>query len=173
MTSRFKRWWDNNPDKAEEIRRRRRERYAENAESERRRKRKERARKSSVVKRYPRPRLFTHNGELVEAWSVGRVADYWGIHKRTNSSLESREAIPINKFIDENKRRWWPVDFVEWLKPYFDLRSSKKITPREFTKRVWNDWTSADVTKLALTNGVKDEQRRDNSPVKDQSKENG
>lgn len=138
--SRFVEWWKNNPEKAEEIRRRRRERYRQYRDRELERKRVSRV---ADRQRLPKPKTVTVDDLQVELWSVGRTSKFLGIHKRTLAGLEARRAIPINRITDSRGRRWWPADFVKWLKPYFDLKNSKKITAREFRSRVSNDWKLA------------------------------
>ena len=58
-SSRFSRWWQNSPAKAEEIKRRRRERYNKDPEKELERKRLAYAKikKQSDKKNLPRPRI--------------------------------------------------------------------------------------------------------------------
>ncbi len=145
--SKFSEWWKNNPDKSEKIKDRRRKRYAEDpihAERERERKRKAYAEKkrqeASPGPRLPKPKLIWHEERMVEVWSVGRVAAHLEVHKRTISSLEARRAIPTNRTVDSIGRRWWPAEFVEWLKGFFDLRKTGKLSPQEFSTRVWNEW---------------------------------
>lgn len=144
--SRFVKWWQDNPKKAEQIRKKRRERYAKDAEfrkKERERKRAARSKKQGFAKTYPRPKLYPLGDKVYELWSVGRVAETLGIHKRTLAGLESRGAIPTNRYVDVNGRRWWPKEFVAWLKPFFELKNNRKISSQEFSSRVWNEWNKA------------------------------
>lgn len=148
MNSKFTKWWQDNPDKAEEIRSRRREKYANNTkvrDKELERKRKDYLRsKTSSTKRFPKPKLHWFKDRLIELWSVGATAEFLGVHKRTLSGLELKGTIPKNRLVDDNGRRWWPETYVKWLKPYFSERQTEKLTAQEFSLRVWNDW------KLAL-----------------------
>lgn len=142
-SSRFSKWWKDNPEKAEAIRERRRKKYANDEtyrRRERERKRTSRA-KPKFAKTYPKPKLYPVGDKIYELWSVGRVAETLGIHKRTLSGLEARGAIPINRYVDVNGRRWWPRVYVEWLQPYFDMKNNRKISSQEFSSRVWNDWS--------------------------------
>ena len=142
--SRFVRWWQDNPEKAEAIKKRRRDKYAadkEFQESERRRKREAYAKQNNPTgSRLPKPKVYFYKNMVIELWSVGTIAKFLGIHKRTISGLESRGAIPTNRLVDDNGRRWWPADYAQWLKPYFALRQTGSLSAQEFSERVWNDW---------------------------------
>jgi hypothetical protein len=147
-TSRFLRWKNSNPDTYQKHLDRRKKRYAEDeAFAEKRR---EFVRKSVLKKkkRGPRPikpRLFPHphTGEMIEHWSVGVCADYWGVSKRQIANLESKGSIPINRHVTSTGRRWWPAAYAKWLKPFFDLRTSREISAKEFSRRVWEEWPEA------------------------------
>lgn len=139
--SRFVRWWQAN---RETVNERRRAKYKNDKEF----REKERARKrfnpqQGRKRRFPKPKIYYHKGEPIILWSVGRVAEYLGISKRTIANLESKGSIPTNRVVDDLRRRWWPEAYVKWLKPFVDHRKSKEITAREFSRRVWNGWRQA------------------------------
>jgi len=150
-TSRFIQWREANPEGYEALLRRRRESYRTDEERRRRqlkhnanyRKKMRRKKAAEARKGKPRqrkPKYFTINGEQVKCWSVGRTAAYLGINKRTITALENEGRIPLNRFVDQNNHRWWPVEFVRWLKPFFDARK-EGVSAREFHRRVWIDWS--------------------------------
>ena len=153
--SRFVQWWQSNPKKAEEIKRRRREKYKENGGRPKPQDKK--------TPRLPKPRVYHHEGVPVVIWPVGRVAQYLGIHKRTLAKLEARGAIPTNRVIDDNRWRWWPEAYVKWLKPFMDERKTREITPQEFSRRVWNGWRQALASNVfpVLSEAQTHDQRQD------------
>ncbi|RLC75197.1 MAG: hypothetical protein DRJ03_30625, partial [Chloroflexi bacterium] len=144
--SRWVRWWKDNPDRAEAIKKKRRDKYNSDEAFRARvldRKRIARAKKKKGQKRFPKPRVFHHKGEDIVTWSVGRVAAFLGVHKRTISNLEAKGTIPINRVVDNNGRRWWPKGYIEWLSPFFDLKNSGDLTSRMFSRRVWKEWNES------------------------------
>ena len=143
--SRFVRWWRQNPDKAGEIKRRRRVAYAEDPlirEHAKVAKAAYRRRKRARGGIPRRPKLFPFRGQMIEIWSVGVTADFLGVHKRTLCLLEQKKRIPINHLVDEAGHRWWPAEFIRWLRPLFDLRHTKSISAQEFSRRVSEEWKS-------------------------------
>jgi len=146
--SRFLRWKNSNPESYARALERRKKRYADDEVfAERRR---EAVRKSvrNKKKRGPKPlkpRLFPHpcTGEMIEHWSVGVCADFWGVSKRQIANLEAKGSIPINRHVTSSGRRWWPAAYAKWLKPFFDLRTSREISAKEFSRRVWDGWPEA------------------------------
>lgn len=186
--SRYVRWWQENPDKARDIKARRRIRYATdtalrdkkskknkiyylrkrikeledllakarglgeavvNQEEIRSLEKEIQTRRGALeeltrgTRRYPKPRLMDINGEMIELWSIGRVADYLGLAKRTLANYEARNMIPVNRRTDSNGRRWWPAPYVKWIKPMVDSRLSGEISAQEFSERVWEGWQTA------------------------------
>ncbi len=147
-TSRFMRWRSSNPESYARALARRKKRYADDADF---RERRQEMTRQSVLKKKKRgpkplkPRLFPHphTGEMIEHWSVGVCADYWGISKRQISNLEAKGSIPINRHVTSTGRRWWPAAYAEWLKPFFDLRTSREISAKVFSQRVMEEWPEA------------------------------
>lgn len=142
--SRFVRWWRENPEKAEAIKERRRQKLEQNPalrDAERKRHRRRRKR-SKRAKRVLRPRVIYHDGQPVEVWAAGMVSDYLDCPKRTITWMENHDRIPINRWQDSLKRRWWPADFVRWLKSFFVARQRREISAREFAQRVFEGWST-------------------------------
>ncbi len=169
-TGRFLRWKTSNPDTYRRHLDRRKKRYAEDEAF--REKRKAAARLSALKaankkrKRGPKPlkpRLFPNpaTGEMIEHWSVGVCADHWGIAKRTIAHLEANESIPVNRHVTSTGRRWWPVAYAKWLKPFFDLRTSREISAKEFSRRVWEEWPKAIALGLVPNLNAEEEDGKD------------
>ena len=100
--SAFVRWWRDNPEKAEAIKRRRRKRLEENPalrEAERERHRNYR-RKRKKGARALKPRLVYLDNKPVEVWAAGMVSEYLDCPKRTFTWMENNGRIPINRWQD-------------------------------------------------------------------------
>jgi hypothetical protein len=150
--SRFIRWRMTDPDAYQRHLEDRKKRYAEDEEFREsqlrynaawREKKKKKNSKKPAVKRPRKPRTLDVNGKKVEFWSVGRMANTLGVCNRTITNLEKVGSIPINHLLDK-RRRWWPADFVLWLKPFFEARQNG-ISAQEFHRRVWTGWTEAQI----------------------------
>jgi len=140
--SRFVRWWKANPERAEEIKKRRRDAYSDPLAKEVAAvKRAEYKRRRQARGKTPRkPKLFPFRGKMIELWAVGAVADSLQINKRTLGLMEAQGRIPLNHLLDESGHRWWPAAFVDWLKPFFELRRTRQISTQEFLHRVSEGW---------------------------------
>jgi len=148
--SRFLQWKTNNPDSYEELLQRRKKRYRESEEFRQRQLkhtadwREKQRRDKQPKKRTPKPRNFQIDGSQVECWSAGRTADFLGVDKKTVTNLEKNGTIPTNHVVAPNRRRWWPAEFVQWLKPFFDVRKGG-ISAQELHRRVWIGWSEEQV----------------------------
>jgi hypothetical protein len=148
--NRYIQWKTNNPDSYKELLRRRRERYKRNEEYRKRQLqhtaawRKRKGKEGVTKKRTPKPKIFQVGEQEVECWSAGRTADFLNVDKKTISNLEKSGAIPTNHLVSANRRRWWPAEFVQWLKPYFVARKAG-ISAQEFHRRVWIGWSEEQV----------------------------
>ena len=147
--SRFVQWRNNNPQGYEALLHRRRESYQTDEDrrlkqlqhnANYRKKVKSRAGEQKRSPRQRKPKIMLLNNRSVEFWSVGRMAAHLGISKRTITALEDEGRIPINRYVDQNNHRWWPAEFVRWLKPFFDARKDG-VSAREFHRRVWIGWS--------------------------------
>lgn len=150
MTNRYIQWKTNNPGAYKELLRRRKKRYRENEEFRTRQLqhtadwREKKRQDKHPRKRTPKPKDFQINGTQVECWSAGRTADFLGVDKKTVTNLEKNGTIPTNHVVALNRRRWWPVEFVRWLKPFFDARKSG-TSAQELHRRVWIGWSEEQV----------------------------
>lgn len=155
--NRYIQWKSNNPNSYEEVLRRRRERYADDeayrqsqlqhtAEwREKQRKDKSKKQKRRILgKRTPKPKFFLVDDHQIECWSAGRTAEFLEVDKKTITNLEQSGTIPTNRIVADNRHRWWPANFVRWLKPYFEQRKSE-ISAQEFHRRVWIGWSEEQV----------------------------
>ena len=146
--SRFIQWKTSNPESYAEMLRKRRVRYNEDESARLRqlehnrnwRKKQRDKQQSTPKKRTPKPKFFDVSGAFVEFWSVGRTVEFLGIDKKTIANLEDNGSIPINHYTAPNRRRWWPAEFVYWLKPFFAARKIG-ISAKEFHRRVWIGWS--------------------------------
>lgn len=149
---RYIQWKTNNPDSYEEVLRRRRERYQQDEEyrksqlqhaAEWREKKRRERKKAKKRKRTPKPRLFLFEDRQIECWSAGRTAEFLGVDKKTITNLEKSGTIPLNHGVAANKHRWWPANYVRWLKTFFEEKA--EIPAQEFSRRVWIGWSEEQV----------------------------
>ena len=145
-TNRYVQWKTNNPDSYKEVLRRRRERYKKDKKSKEKQLqhtaewRKKRKQKKSAQSRLPKPKLFTVDDLQIECWSAGVTAKFLGVTKRTLTNLEQAGTIPTNHLVEpHNRRRWWPAEFVRWIRAYFIEKP--EISTEEFARRVWIGWS--------------------------------
>jgi len=185
--SRFIQWRQSNPSAYDELLARRREKYANseearekqlrhNANWRKKQKQKKATKERKARPRQRKPKIIEIDDVPVAFWSVGRVADFLGLHKRTLAVLEQTGTIPINRFKDKNGHRWWPVDFVYWLKPYFDARYGKEgISAREFHRRVWTGWSEEQARGVipVIREGLGTEDENVSSPEEHRGQEVG
>lgn len=164
--SKFVQWRISNPTAYDELLRRRREKYAEDATTRKKQLehnaawREKQKRKRTRKKRLPSPKFFTIGGRPIECWSIGRAADYLGVSKQTITNLEEMGTIPTNHYVCESRRRWWPVLFVRWLKPFFKSRFPAEgtgISAQEFHRRVWTAWGEEQVRGVVPVIAVSEE----------------
>jgi len=159
--NRYVQWKTNNPDAYEEVLRRRRKRYSESedyrqrqlqhtAEWREKQRKSRKKKKKAVGKRTPKPKVFSISGLQIECWSAGRMAEFLEVDKKTIINLEKGGSIPINRVTAPNRRRWWPAEFVRWLKPYFEQRKTE-ISAQEFHRRVWIGWSEEQVRGVIPT----------------------
>jgi hypothetical protein len=149
--SQFVQWWHENPDKAEQIREKRRKKLQdpEAAEAHRRRCRDYYARKKAERAQQPKtrgvnkPKLFWIDGAPTPYWGTGQVAAFLQISPATLIAWEERDVIPVEAKIQDNlRRRWWPQAFIETIGPlvtdYKDDRISGLTALRTRVHSVWN-----------------------------------
>ena len=173
--NRYVQWKTNNPDSYEEVLRRRRERYRASDEYRERQLqhtaewRKKQRKKQKAVKNLPKPKLFNVNGHAVECWSAGRVAYFLDVDKKTITNLEERGSIPTNHLVAPNRHRWWPAEFIRWIKPYFEQKS--EISAEEFTRRVWIGWSEEQVRGVipVISGGLLREESSDGGETSERS----
>jgi len=155
MNNRYIQWKTNNPASYEEVLRRRRERYAESnayrsrqlshtADWRSKQKTAKKKKKKPPRKRTPKPKMFRVDDIQVECWSAGRTAEFLDVDKKTITNLEHAGTIPTNHLVTANGRRWWPAEFVAWLRQFFEERKLG-IPAQEFHRRVWIGWSEEQV----------------------------
>lgn len=129
MTSNFISWWRNNPEKAEDIRRRRRaQRNDATRAIEREAARLRRAARPSTRTRGPNtPKLVWIAGKSVEYWSVGQVAASLCIGRSTVTQWDRKGVIPqVFRLVDDMGRRWWQAGVIKYMaKRMVDYRAGK------------------------------------------------
>lgn len=151
--SKFVHWRRANPTAYDELLRRRREKYQSDLDAREkqlaanaawRSKQKRLEQKQQRKRKLPRAKVLYLNGAPVEFWSIGRAASYLNVSKQTITNLEQLGTIPINHYVCPSSRhRWWPARFVQWLRPFFDVRfpeAGQGISAQEFHRRVWTSW---------------------------------
>lgn len=152
--SRFIQWKQSNPSAYDELLARRRQRYAADEAARQRQLahnaawREKQKKLKGRKKRVPNPKFFMLEGRDVECWTISRVAEFLGVSKQTIANLESVGTIPMNHYVCENGRRWWPAAFVRWIKPFFEARFTSDvpgISAQEFHRRVWTGWAEEQV----------------------------
>lgn len=121
--SQFVQWWHENPDRAEDIRakRRRKLKDPEAAEAHRQRCRDYYAKtkqSSGKTRGLNKPKCFWINGLPVQYWGAGQVCQFLGVSTSTLRTWENRDVIPVDvKIVDAVRRRWFPAAFVQRLQP--------------------------------------------------------
>lgn len=177
--SKFVRWRKANPTAYDELLRRRRQSYQNDEEARRkqlaanaawRKKQKKQKKRQTRARGLPKPKLLYVGGQPVEFWSVGRSASFLGVSKQTITNLENLGTIPVNHYVCESSRhRWWPADFVRWLKPFFQTRFPAEgagISAQEFHRRVWTAWGEEQVRgviPVVTTSKVTEEPNEDSA----------
>lgn len=148
------------PEKRDKERKRKRDRYANDPELrakkiaaakaryEKRKKRIKTLRKARGRNK-PRPYMMP-DGRMTILLSLGAAADECGVAKKTLISYEEREIIPINRLIDDNHRRWYPREFVAFLKPLLEGQSSRRDPLWKLKSRVEHAWDEAQDGKIPI-----------------------
>ena len=173
--SKFVQWCNSNPVGYAELLRRRRKKYANDDDAREKQlahnaawREKQKKRKTSK-KRTPQPKTFTINDQPVECWSIGRTAEFLGVSKQTVPNLEDTSTIPTNHYVCPSRRRWWPAEFIRWIKPFFESRfpsEGQGISAQEFHRRVWTGWGEEQVRGVVPVVGtlkVLEDERGQNS----------
>jgi hypothetical protein len=175
--SKFIQWWQGNPERADAIRERRRDRYQNDPDF--------RQREIDRVKAYaaqhkcdPKARGRTHNkpkhvwinNQSVEMWSTGHTLKELGIGRSTLLTWERNNEIPRHRWIDDVGRNWWPAEFVMWLRPFVRDRHEGRINRQEFVSRVSQSWA---VSRSQLPQVSNDERSADQAPSVEDSQGEG
>lgn len=137
------------PERRDKSRKRKKKRYAEDDDY---RQRQIDAAKARYQRTKPKPRgrkprgpnkpkpHFLADGRLISLLSAGAAAEAVGISKRTLISYEDKEVIPLNRLMDAQGRRWYPDEFIEFLKPLLAHQSDLREPLWRLKKRVQLAW---------------------------------
>lgn len=139
------------PEKRDKERKRKRDRYANDEDHREKVKAKAKARygakRKNQIKRLRKARgrnkpkaWMCPKGKHILLMGLGATADACNLSKKTFLSYEEREVIPINRVIDEQGRRWYPREFVEFLKPLLEKQSIRREPLWKLTRRVEQAW---------------------------------
>lgn len=140
------------PEERDKARKRKKKRYEENDDYRQRQIDNAKARyqrtKPKPVGRKPRgpnkPKPhFLPDGRLISLLSAGAAAKAIGISKRTLISYEEKEVIPTNRLMDDRGRRWYPDEFIEFLKPILEHQSDLREPLWRLKQRVQLAWQDA------------------------------
>jgi len=147
--SRFVQFWQNNPDRRDEINRARREKYQRDAEHREKVKDAAKSRYTPTVgKGRPkgaanRPRHAKIGDQLVLVLGLGAAAERLGLTKATLRNYDDKGIIPRNRTVDGLNRRWFPEAFIEFLKPIFADQRRRKDPLWRLKVRVETAWREA------------------------------
>jgi hypothetical protein len=145
------------PEKRDKERKRKRDKYANDPEHREKKKAEARARyaakrrdriqklRRARGRNKPKPYILP-NGKTTLLIGLGATADACGISKKTLVAYEERGVIPINRLIDVNSRRWYPKEFVAFLKPLLENQSSQREPLWRLKRRVERAWQEAEGT---------------------------
>ena len=144
------------PEKRDKERKRKRDRYAADAEFrekkkadakaqyEKRKKRMKRLRKAVKRRGRNKPRPYAlPDGRMTMLLSLGDAADECGVSKKTLITYDTQEIIPTNRLIDTRHRRWYPREFIAFLKPLLEGQSSRRDPLWRLKQRVEQAWDEA------------------------------
>jgi hypothetical protein len=93
-----------------------------------------------------KPRVIPVGDAFVVFVGLGQLADACGLSKQVIRRYEERGVIPINRLTDERGRRWYPMQFVEFLAPLLQGQTKRKELLRSLRSRVEQAWTEATST---------------------------
>lgn len=135
--------WREDRKTAEQVLKRRRERYAndpEYAESIKESVRRQREIKgpSERKRSFNRDKVIIVNGVSVTLLSSGKAASLIGVSPRTIAHWEKKGYIPVNRAKDRLGRRWYPAEFVVFLVEQASDRPSNRLDG--WSERVKEAW---------------------------------
>lgn len=140
--SRFQKWWNNNPDKREEINAKRRAKYKNSAairEQAKHRVAESRARSRSTKKRGPNKSFVVPkpDGDEQVFIGAGELSDLLGVTVPTLVRWERIGVIPKGFWRDKIRRRWYSQEFAEELSRIVNSwRKKGPKTLQELKRRV-------------------------------------
>lgn len=136
--------WRENREAAERTLRKRQDRYANDPEyrdsiKESVRKRRANEPKSNRTRSFNRDRIITLGDKHVTLWSSGKCAYFIGIARRTLTSWENKQVIPVDRLTDSLGRRWYPSAYVLFIAEMFAKREPKEKL-NDWAIRVKEEW---------------------------------
>lgn len=135
--------WREDRKTAEQVLKRRRERYANDPEyaqsiKESVRKQREKKGPSDRKRSFNRDKIIVINGVSVTLFSSGKAAKLIGVSPRTIAVWEKKGYIPVNRAKDRLGRRWYPEEFVAFLVQHASNRPNSRLD--QWSIRVKEAW---------------------------------
>lgn len=91
-----------------------------------------------------RPKPFMRpDGKLTVLIGLGQLADMCGVTKQAIRRYEQRGVIPINRIVDHRGRRWYLLEFANFLAPLLQQQAKQRSPLRCLAERVEQAWQRA------------------------------
>lgn len=111
-----------------------------------------------------KPKEVEIAGRRVVLVGLGEAAQRIGVSKSVLRTYDDQGIIPRNREIDGLGRRWYPEDFVEWLKPFLKDQSRKREPHWALQSRIEHAWPTAAVTRIEDAHDSVDRQAHPSDP---------
>jgi len=90
----------------------------------------------------PKPYMWP-DGQLTVLIGLGQLADMCGVTKQAIRRYEARGVIPVNHLVDRRRRRWYPLEFANFLAPLLQQQAKRRSPLRCLALRVEQAWQQA------------------------------
>jgi len=95
-----------------------------------------------------KPKEVEIAGRRVVLVGLGEAALRIGVSKSVLRTYDDQGVIPRNRVIDGLGRRWYPENYIEWLKPFLKDQSRKREPHWAIQSRIEHAWPAAEVTRI-------------------------
>jgi hypothetical protein len=90
-----------------------------------------------------KPRVVQMGDRDVTMVNLSDAANRVGVSRRTFWNYDEHGVIPENKLVDEKGRRWYPLEFIEFLVPLLEDQGTKREPRWSVKRRVEQAWQEA------------------------------